>query len=97
MDINTIVSSQQGSGLMAELLTLGVPIGLSIAANKLDFSMIKENDKNQEGGFLEESLIKEIGLSVVPFGLISTLEYFDKDNTENNKKETKEENKENNK
>ena len=84
-------SYQIGKGFATNLLTLGVPIGLSIAANKLNSKNITKKNKpkkvdDQDGGFLEKNLILEAGLSVVPFGLISALEYFD--NKPNNTKKT---------
>lgn len=67
-----------GNDILGAIANLGLPIGLSIFANKYD---PKKNDKSsddsnsQKGGvFLSESLLLEAGLAVVPFGLIALTE-----------------------
>ena len=68
-----------GNDVLGAIANLGLPIGLSIFANKYEPKKSdKSNDddsNSQKGGvFLSDSLLLEAGLAVVPFGLIALTE-----------------------
>ena len=71
-----------GNDVLGAIANLGLPIGLSIFANKYEPKKSdKSNDddsNSQKGGvFLSDSLLLEAGLAVVPFGLIALTENND--------------------
>ena len=70
------MNNQEGSGIISNIINLGFPIGLSVISN-MDFN--NEENKNQDGGFISDSLVVEAGLSIVPFSLLGMLELI-KDN-----------------
>ena len=84
-------TSTNGGGFVTDILSLGLPIGLGITANKLGLGNIKDKKKpkDQEGGFLEKNLILEAGLSVVPFALIGAIEYLNGDKSKETKSNKK--------
>ena len=88
---------QKGSGILSNISTLTLPLGLAKLATIEPKNNDKKEDnkgknvsnlnksksiKNSYGGAFAENILIEAGLSVVPFALISSLEYFD----ENDKK-----------
>lgn len=86
---------QKGSGIMADISTLALPLGLARVAtsnllkNEESSESKSENSKSQipknsYGGAFAENILIEAGLSVVPFALISSLEYFDKNDKKSN-------------
>jgi hypothetical protein len=86
---------QEGGNIIPDLVNLGMPLGLSILANNLDKS--SENEKNEKksqkgGDILSNNLLLELGLSIVPFGLIAlsdTGNYSADKKNENKKKDKK--------
>ncbi len=95
---------QEGGNILPDLVNLGMPLGLSIFANNLNSSdKDKEKDttkknKNQKGGdILSNNLLLELGLSVVPFGLIALSEKDSNKSTNPKKKDPKSKNKKSNK
>ena len=69
-------NNQNGGNILPNLAHLGLPIGLSIIANKLDKDPEKKDkkkkDESQKGGdILSNNLLLELGLSILPFGLIA--------------------------
>ena len=81
---------QTGSGIFADVLTLSVPIGLAVASNKLiNKGQAKNETKDeQDGGFLGTNLLQELGISVVPFALLGTLDYWPSKNDKKTKKDS---------
>jgi hypothetical protein len=67
------MSEQSGSGLINDIMTLSIPIGLAITANSFNSGekQTQKSENEQEGGFFESSFLKEIGLSIVPFSLLA--------------------------
>ena len=94
------MNSQSGSGIMSNIATLGLPFGLT-ALSHIDRLKSKDNQskqsssktdiqsKDKKGGAFAQNIIIEAGLSVVPFALIGSLEYFDKDKVETSSKNTR--------
>ena len=85
---------QEGGNIIPDLVNLGMPLGLSILANNLDKSSEKKEieKKNQKGGdILSNNLLLELGLSVVPFGLIALSDTgnYSTDKKDENKKKNK--------
>lgn len=70
-----------GNDILGAIANLGLPIGLSIFANKYEPKKTEkssDDSNSQKGGvFLSESLLLEAGLAVVPFGLIALTETND--------------------
>ena len=77
---------QEGGNIIPDLVNLGMPLGLSILDNNLEKSNDKDEEKkSQKGGdILSNNLLLELGLSVLPFGLIAL---SDTGNYEKNKKD----------
>ena len=79
---------------MADISTLALPLELAriASSNVLKTDNKSENKSREElqsekkktiGGAFAENILIEAGLSVVPFALISSLEYFDKNDEKN--------------
>lgn len=82
------MNTQKGSGLTSDLLTLGLPLGLSLITDMRDIKKKKEeNLEKQEGGMLSEKFIIEAGLSVVPIGLLALNEFANKNNDDDTRVE----------
>ena len=89
---------QEGGNILHNLVNLGMPIGLSIIAAKgsdidnKDKKTSKSDDSQLGGDILSNNLFLEFGLSVVPFGLISLIDFNSKEdksikkNTQSTKK-----------
>ena len=79
--METITIQDGGNDVLGAIANLGLPIGLSIFANKYEpkkSDKSTEDSSSQKGGvFLSDSLLLEAGLAVVPFGLIALTENND--------------------
>ena len=61
------MSDQKGNGLVSDMINLGFPIGLGIISDLRK----RETNNEQSAGMLGENFIVEVGLSVVPLGLLA--------------------------
>jgi len=83
---------QEGGNILQNLVNLGMPLGLSIIAAKgsnignKDKKTSKSDDSQLGGDILSNNLFLEFGLSVVPFGLISLIDFNSKEDKSTKKK-----------
>ena len=89
---NEKISNQEGGDLSVSLITLGLPLGLSLLAT----SQKPEVNKDQTGGsVLSPNFLSHVGLSITPLALISLLHTTKEDMSEDKQENTSEDKPEN--